>query len=579
MVQGVSAAGDSGSLKNMREYQVFYKDYLDYKEKNPESSVNFEGWLMLKGKMAYYTQQMENYVETGNSRTSDGENGNTLKNTKHVSSNTGAIYQSEDEDTYYQFDYETGEYRVLHGTDEVKAALGFSEDQNVDMIEFGYWSAKITDITFGDLEDGQDTTLYNVNSKYTNVTVTDQEFDIHYILNALLMDPSDPQYQIAKGVFDKLCKNTSQWLPQADLDMLNEVAEKYGTNSAEYKAVLKDVLLSNLDQANEWVEEHTHIKNTASLEQVGSTGATDGTNGSDGTNPETPVVPEYDKDSVLSNTSLYGDYKGNKSSSCSGYDSKSKVINEGMSNFATEAKAKLNEVASALRSQLQSSMGDAYTSEIDSYIDKAISKTIDHFLSDCPTLSTDYGGGGNYRTRDSDNTIVYARRKNNAGRITYNNKNLIDYFFNEFNTISANGGKSAEEVAAEQKAAEEKAAKEESGYKSLYNMDMQSTAKEANADKDVQVVNASSAAEIQAKAESSILNPLINKIKSKLSGQGIPDADLTTILSNASSYALSTCTEWASASNDYVYTIDADKVISKFEDAVKESVKNKGYNF
>lgn len=63
------------------------------------------------------------------------------------------------------------------------------------------------------------------------------------------------------------------------------------------------------------------------------------------------------------------------------------------------------------------------------------------------------------------------------------------------------------EVQAEKQAAEEKAAREKSAYQSIYNTDYQSLASEVGANKDIQVVNASSAAEIQSKAESEILNP------------------------------------------------------------------------
>ena len=121
----------------------------------------------------------------------------------------------------------------MSSTDEVASAIGLPEGTTIDMIEFGFRSAVITDITFGGLDDGQDTTNYRVNSVYNGITLTDQEFDIHYILNALLMDPSDPQYQIAKDVFDELCANINQWLPDSDLEMLNDIAEQYGTNSAE----------------------------------------------------------------------------------------------------------------------------------------------------------------------------------------------------------------------------------------------------------------------------------------------------------------------------------------------------------
>ena len=110
-------------------------------------------------------------------------------------------------------------------------------------------------------------------------------------------------------------------------------------------------------------------------------------------------------------------------------------------------------------------------------------------------------------------------------------------------------------------------------FKELYNMDMHSVASEAGADKNVQVVNVSSASEIQAKAESDILQPLMNKLKSKLQGKGLSDSEITSVLEQCADYALSYTSEWANTTNNYVYTIYADKLIDKFEEAVKSYVK------
>ncbi len=566
MVQGVGATGDSGSVNNLLEYQIYYPQYEQYKKNNPESTVNFEGWLVMKGKMSYYNQQTENYIESGGQNFTDGDGvkGNTISDQRHISSSAGAIYQSDDDETYYQFDWDTGDYRVLHGNDEIAAELGVPEGTNVDMIDFGYGSAQIIDITFGGLDDGQDTTNYKLNGIYGNVTVTDQEFDIHYILNALLMDPSDPQYQTAKAVFDKLCENIDQWLPESDLTMLNEVAANYGTNSAEYKAVLQDVLLSNLDQANEWVEDHTHVQNTSnlsSLEEIGSTEGTEGTEGEGSESEETGSIPDYDKSTVLDAAGLLADYTNNtiwKSEKVNRSNkSQDECRNQALAKSSAYAQSVLEQVISALTSQL----GDQYTDEIQQYISKAKEAA----LADSSWQDTQWHKA--------------ALNKNKGFTSTCEVKTLIDKFFTEFNTLCANNGKSTEEVAAEQKAAEEKAAKEEAVYKELNGMDMHTLASDAGADKNQQVVNPSSAADIQAKAESEILQPLINKIKTQLAGKGVSDADLTTALEQCSQYALQYATEWATTSNNYVYTIYADKVIDKFEEAVKSLVKNKGYNF
>ena len=558
MVQGVGSTGDSGSVNNLLEYQIYYPQYEQYKKNNPESTVNFEGWLVMKGKMSYYTQQTENYIESGgqNFTEGDGIKGNTISDQRHLSSSEGAIYQAEDDETYYQFDWDTGDYRVLHGNDEIAAELGVPEGTNVDMIDFGYGSAQIIDITFGDLDDGQDTTNYQLNGIYGNVTVTDQEFDIHYILNTLLMDPSDPQYQIAKGVFDKLCENIDQWLPEADLTMLNEVAAQYGTNSAEYKAVLQDVLLSNLDQANEWVEDHTHVQNTSnmsSLEEIGSTDGTDST-GDGSESEETGSIPDYDQTDVLTAAGLATAYsRGDKRKVESTDNSEGNRRKE----LQQQMDADLNAIANALISEL----GDQLTDEMQTYINKAIAAV---------------AGKSELINTWSEKHGFLNMHKKTLGE--YSIKDVADAFFTEFNTLCANNGKTTEEVAAEQKAAEEKAAKEEAVYQELNGMDMHSLADDAGV-KDQQVVNPSSAADIQAKAESDILQPLINKIKTQLAGKGVSDADLTADLEQCSQYALQYATEWATTSNNYVYTIYADKVIDKFEEAVQSLITNKGYSF
>lgn len=571
MVQGIGpTGGDSGSISGMVEYQVLYKQYQSYIMQNSDSNWSFEDWLLLTGKLVYFNQWTENYIESGgkNFTNGDGVSGNTISGGSHVNGGSSAIYQSSDDETYYQFNYETGEYRVLHGNEEIAAALGLPEGTNIDMIEFGTFSAQITDITFGGLDDGQDATNFRVNGNYHGVTMTDQEFDIHYILNALLMDPTDPQYQIAKAVFDKLCANTNQWLPQSDLDMLNEVAEKYGTESAEYKAVLKDVLLSNLDQANEWVEDHTHVAhNQASLDEIGTSGAggTNGTEGSESTEGDTNspdnTVPDYSKEVVLNNAGVLKDYtQGSWSGTkVSWKNDAGKDTDKCRAMAQEQAMTYATGVLDSIEASLISQLGESCTDEIKSYIAKAKTTA----LEKKDWLSTSW------------ESAMLGKNRGHTGHC--NTKLLVDTFFNEFNTLCANGGKSTEEVAAEEQAKQEQAAKEEAVFKELYSMDIGSMAKDAGVDKDAQVVNPSSASEIQAKAESDILQPLMNKIKAQLSGKGLSDADIDSVLQQCASYALSYCTEWASTSNNYVYTIDADKLIDKFEEAVKEIVKNKGY--
>lgn len=573
MVQGVGAAGGSGSISGLNTYELYYSQYIDYLMNNPESTLGFEAWLEMTGKLAYFTEQVENYIESDgqNGTNGDGKTGNTITTDRSISTGSGAIYQSSDDETFYQFDWSTGDYRVITDPNELATAIGLPEGTTVDMIEFGFRSAVFTDVTFGELDDGQDSTSYKVNSVYNGVTLVDQEFDIHYILNALLMDPTDPQYQIAKEVFDKLCDNINQWLPQSDLEMLNEIAEQYGTNSAEYKAVLQDVLLSNLDQANEWVEDHAHVaNNSASLEEIGSTGATDGTEGTEGTGSDDSTSDgdnvEYDKNAVLTGSGLSGRYNKNEMWHGSWHKKDTNAsYNDGINEMTTI----LNNLINALALEL----GDAYTDEVASYAQQAMNAVLGGFV-----ITEDESIIDDQRIKNPEYWAGTDRKGVNARKscAVVSVKGVIDKFFEVFDSLC--GNKTEAEKAAEQQAAEEKAAREEGVFKELYNMDMHSVAAEAGADKNVQVVNVSSASEIQAKAESDILQPLMNKLKSKLQGKGLSDSEITSVLEQCADYALSYTSEWANTTNNYVYTIYADKLIDKFEEAVKSYVKNRGYD-
>ncbi len=566
MVQGIGGAGNVQSLKNLSFYNTYYSEYSTYQRNHPDSQLSFEGYLSMVGKLGRFNELMENYLETGDPYSGDGTSGNTLSAARKVTNSSGTIYQSEDEETYYQFDYDAGTYTVLQGNEEIAKALGMAEGNNIDTINFGHKSASITDYTFGGLDDGQDSTTYRLNNgNYGGVNYTDQEFDIHYILNALLMDPSDPQYVIAKNIFDDLSKNANQWCPQSDMDELNEVAAQYGTDSAEYKAKLQEVLLKNLDQANEWVEEHTHVENvnSGSLEEVDDSQGTDGTQGttgSDSGDESTGTVPDYDKSVVLDGAGILSDYTNNtvwKSEKVNRSNkSQDECRNQALAKSSAYAESVLNNVISSLQTQL----GDQYTEEIQEYISKAKELA----LSDNSWQDTQWHKA--------------VLNKNKGFTSTCEVKTLVDKFFEEFNTLCANKGKSTAEVEAEKKAEEEKAEREKAGYQNVYNADFGSLAQEAGADEDVQVVNASSAADIKAKAESEIIVPLKNKLVTKYAGD-IPASELEDLLDRAASATLSDCTDWATTTNNYVYTIDADKVISLFQDNVKQAIKNKGYEF
>ena len=562
MVQGVGGTGNnSGSMSDIYLYNMYKNEWETYRKNHPESSMSFEDYLQMKGYLNYFNQQVENYVETGSTLQGDGQSGNTLSTSRMVANQTSSIYQGEDEETYYEFDYDSGTYRKIEGKEDVAKALGLSSEQNVDTIVFGYDSVAITDYTFGNLDDGQDSSSYRVNGKYSNVTLINQEFDIHYILNALLMDPTDPQYQIAKGVFDDLCAHASQWLPDTDMDELDAVAAEYGTNSAEYKAKLQEILLKNLDQAQEWVEEHTHVKNTSasgSLTENDTTTNGSGSTGTDGTDSTTGAIPDYDKSSVLNSAGLLADYTNNTIWKSEKVNRSDKSQEECRSQALAKSSAYAESVLTQIESTLIAQLGDQCTEEIQKYIAKAKQTALEN---------------KSWQDYEWHSAVL---NKNKGFTSTCEVRTLVDIFFNEFNTLCQNKGKTTAEVEAEKKAAEEKAAREKSAYQSIYNTDYQSLASEVGANKDIQVVNASSASEIQAKAESEILNPIKNKIIAQYAGT-ITASDLQNMLDNAATAALSDCTEWASTTNNYVYTIDSSLLISKFQENVKTIIQNKGY--
>ena len=584
MVQGVGGVTTTtGSLKDLDIYNKYYSEYLAYNQ-NTGGDISFEAYLRLKGRIGYFNEQLENFLETGNASHGDGTKGNTISDNRHVNKGNKSIYQSEDEETYYEFDFENGTYTIIQGNEDVAKALGFSSDSDVDTIDFGYKSATVTDYTFGNLDDGQDSSTSYLVSGYGNVAYVKQEFDIHYILNALLMNPDDPQYQIATGIFNDLCENLNQWCPQSDIDALDAVAAEYGIESTEYKEKLKEVLLSNLDQANEWVEDHAHVEYTpqsAFTEPADTTPETEGTQGSTETTEETTSgeIPEYSKTDFLTNAGLLSDYNADANWTGSWYEEgnkkqKDKNIQSARSQTYSQLQAYVDQMINALKTTI----GDAWTEEMEAAAKKAGDAII----------NSDIYAGGDEDICDNgqvkDNRVAACDLKGLGGqdaRGVINIKNLTDTFLNKFNEYCKNGGKTNEEVEAEKKAEEERKAKVKEDYKTLYNFDYDSAADEANIPDDVTAVPTGSNqfAEIQEKAEEDILKPLIDKIKSKLAGKNIPSDELDELLEKASTDALANPTKWASTSNNYTYTINSNKLIDLFEDAVKTGIKAKGYDF
>lgn len=574
MVQGIGGMG-SGSIRNIPAYQQFYSMYLQ-----SGSNVSFTSWLQMKGYDDAFYQEIENYFETG-----DPCNGNdskkTLDGTKYVSSGRTALFQGEDDDTFYEFDWATGSYTVIQGKDTVAEMLGLPAGTNYDTLNFEFGKVTITDYIYGNPEDGQDATSYTVTgSKYgSKVTYVAQEFDLDYVFNALLNDKSDPQYIIAMEIFEKLVENMDQWLPVEAQQELDKFTEGYHPNtpeydaivsSAEYKAKLKEYMIEFLYQPGEWIEGHKHLEKTSSLTDP----AFRSEDGSDASTSGDGKVPVYKNSDVLNGAGIDSEYRANQMWCGDWYEKGKKE--ETKAQASTDAYNMIKTLCSYMANSLKASVGDAWTEEMDEYLETLEEHMLNGFFVTSDEDICDDGRikkNGVWATTDC---------KGGAGgdfRAVISYKNFADEYLKEFNNLCKNKGKTSEEITADQKADKEKRAKEKDAYKTLYNMNMKSTASEAGVKDSYQVVNVSSAAEIQAKAESDIIKPLIAQIKSKLAGKEITESDLDAILEYATEYALANPTGWASTENNYVYTINSSKVIEKFEEAVKKGVKQKGFDF
>lgn len=570
MVDSVSGA----SFANNPVYQYHYEQWQIMKKKYG-TDMSFTRYLrQLNVDFDMSMQGVENLVETGDWNKGDGIDGNTINYNRHVDgeNHNNQMYQTDDMEGFYEIDWESGTYNKTDREGAAKA-LGLGYGFDYDTIVFGNGVAEITDFTFGNLDDGQDRNEYNLEGVYKNITYAIQEFDPCYLVDSSLSNPNDPEYQKAMKNWEYLCATATQWMSASDYEELAGLDE----NSAEYKNKIISIILDRLDQMKAF-NDHDHVEYSGDVTDPGKDGAVDGSNGNDSSS-DPNYAGTYDKSSLLSKTSLYGDYLGNKSSSCSSYDSKSKCLAEGISNFTAEAQAKLTEVGNALKNELQAKLGSSYdASAVDAYIQKALLSTIEHFTSDIPTLSKDYGDDGNYHTRDTDFTLVYARRKNNAGRITYNNKNLIDYFLREFDSISTNNGKTQEQVNAD-KAENEKVLED---YKKFYAFNIKGS--------DIRVDNVKSEYTVsmtggnyKQDAKNNVLTPYSEKIMSVIKSKcpKLSESQIQTVLDSAMSYALSD-SSWVSANGNIAtggtYTINTDKLVESFGSYIKQAItKVSGY--
>lgn len=558
-----------GSMANNSYYQTLYNNYLELK-KTMGGELSFQSYLR-KLNVDYSTvmQGFENVIETGDARKGDGVDGNTISNSRHVNGeNNTQMYQTEDQEGFYDINWDTGEYKYMTDTQEVAKTLGLDTDNyQFDTIVFGAGSAEVTDFVFSNLSDGQQREEYTVNGSYRNITYAVQEFDPCYILDSALQDATDEEYQKALNNWEYLSATVTQWITDAELEALNELEP----NSAEYKQALIDLILEKLDQTQSFGD-HTHVENKNAIDAIENITGTE----SGAADSETEKAPlSYDREKVLSNTSLYGDYMSNKCATTSDYGSKSDVIADGISNFTAEAQTKLNELANSLRAQLVASMGDNYDSAaVEEYLEQAILNTIRHFTSDIPTLSKDYGDGGNYRTRDTDFTLTYSRRKNNSGRITYNIKNLCTYFLNEFDTLYNNNGKTTEEVQAE--AAEKERLKGE--YQTFYNFNVKSVTVEGTKS---EYTVSMTGGNYKNDAKNNVIDPYkeaaIKAIKQKC--PNISESQIEKIINAAAESTLSK-TSWVTTNGNIAtggtYTINTDKLLDELNAQIKAAIKASG---
>jgi len=543
MVNGISS---TGSIKDLPVYQQYYQMYLAYNKDN-KSNITFESWLQRNGYREHFLQQIENYLETGDVNKGDGVNGNTLNVGKVLTNGNYSMYQSQDEETYYDFDFDNGTYKVYSSNEDVAAVLGINDTQTIDTISFGYNSANVTNYTFGNLDNGQDsTTTISQTGKYANVSYVEQEFDIDYLMNALLMNPNDPQYQTAVAIFDELIATMHQWCSTTELEELDAIAAEHGTNSTEYKDKLKEIILKNLDQVNEWIEGHEHVEYKNEDTMNISPDEFEEVEGE---------IPEYDMIEVLAASGLLVDYSNNTERAKESTDTRQIARDRLQAQFQQDL--------SAIVAALQAQLGDQLTDEIQSYINKAVQVV-------------------------SENEVVIKTSCHNHGflgmhdkyRAKYTVKELADIFLKTFNSLCKNKGKTDEEVEAAKKIQTENKANRNDDYKEMYNTDISAIASEAGvSDSTVVPTGNNQYAEIQAKAESSIIEPLKEKLMDKFKGKSIPDKDLEELLDAAGDAALANPQYWATTDNNYTYTINSDELVSIFEDYLKKGITNKGYDF
>lgn len=426
MVNGVSSTGTITSQ--------LYTQYQEGWQKN-FSDIPFALYLQMMGvDMNEFTQGIENYMETGSAWKSDGVEGNTITNKRTVgnAATNQQLYQSEDGEDYYDIDWTTGTYEFFRGKDNAAKRLGIDTDQyNVDAIKLGTSTAQVIDATFNaeSLSDGQDNKKYDVNGPYDMVTYTMQEFDPCYLFDESLQNPNDPEYQKALQTWNTLVDTAGQWMSEEDLEYINSLE----VGSDEYKSALLEIILARLDQPQEYGE-HDHVEfesEMAEITESEETGATDGTGST-----ETITAPVYDRTDVMMKSSISSDYLAGV---CR-VGTRTRNTDDAHAEAINMAMADLNAAASSLYTRLSES--GTLTEQAAANINQAVANTVE-YLSNKDNTYRYHADGGDYRI--SDDKIGYGYR---AGRKkyrelikpTYNVKEVINHFFNEFDTLTYQGG-------------------------------------------------------------------------------------------------------------------------------------------
>lgn len=428
MVNGVSSTGTITSQ--------LYTQYQEGWQKN-FSDIPFALYLQMMGvDMNEFTQGIENYMETGSAWKSDGVEGNTITNKRTVgnTSTNQQLYQSEDGEDYYDIDWTTGTYEFFRGKDNAAKRLGIDTNQyNVDAIQLGTSTAKVIDATFNaeSLSDGQDNTKYDVNGPYDMVTYTMQEFDPCYLFDESLQNPNDPEYQKALQTWNTLVDTAGQWMSEEDLEYINSLE----VGSDEYNSALLDIILARLDQPQEYGE-HDHVEYEGEMAEITES---DGTGSTDGTGSGNITAPIYDRTDVMMKSSISADYLAGKCRVACRTKDKEETLAEAIN----MAMADLNAAASSLYSRLSES--GTLTEQAAANINQAVTNTVE-YLSNKDNTYTFHANGGEYKV--SDDKIGYGYRNGWGSyednvRATYNIKNVVNHFFDEFDTLTYQGGGSS----------------------------------------------------------------------------------------------------------------------------------------